>query len=307
MLVFLINDIGSTMNTISSLNETQTGNVAPKLSTPASPTASSFSETLATAQARTSLLTSAESSWANRPNLKQFMDRTGIEFLDASDLIYGVIGSNTDVRDWSQIMASNDPVTAVRQATAEMYGRTNIEKRTDATYMEAADTVAKEGNFSIRLLKDEEDKVVDEGLKITDAQGLILRDAGKTPEQIARNAWLFGLSTQPLVKLVDAAAKVSDPLATAVSQASVASIYQPQMIQTVTEPASIARAQSLSSLTTTPAVQEVSTKSPTSTSKLNSQVNDSGTSPQLSDSIQEATQKTLSELDTVTYLNSLLK
>ncbi len=264
-----------------------------------------FSQQLS--QVSTSRLTSAELSREHRPNLKQFMDRTGIEFLDASDLIYGVIGSNTDVRDWSQIMASNDPVTAVRQATAEMYGRTNIEKRTDATYMEAADTVAKEGNFSIRLLKDEEDKVVDEGLKITDAQGLILRDAGKTPEQIARNAWLFGMSSQPLVKLVDAAAKVSEPLATAVSQASVASIYQPVVTQAVTEPVPVVNAQAWASLITPPAVQEELIKSPTLTINPISQVKEGGTSPELSESIQEATQKTLSEMDTVSYLNSLLK
>ena len=32
----------------------------------------------------------------NRPSLKEFMDATGVEFLDASSVIYGTIGANTD-------------------------------------------------------------------------------------------------------------------------------------------------------------------------------------------------------------------
>ena len=44
--------------------------------------------------------------------------------------------------------------------------------------------MAKEGNFAVRLLKDEDNKVVDQGLKLIDAQGLLLRDAGNSPETI---------------------------------------------------------------------------------------------------------------------------
>lgn len=304
---FISIGIGSTMSTITNISKTQVGAVAPKMTNSSSSTASSFYHALETAQADNTFLTTVESSLANRPNLKQLMDRTGLEFLDASDLIYGVIGSNTDIRDWTQIMASNDPVTAVRQATAEMYGRTNIEKRTDATYIEAEDTVAKEGNFAIRLLKDEEEKVVDQGLKITDAQGLILRDAGKTPEQIARNAWLFGISTHILLKLVDPASKVSKALATAVSQAGVTSFYQPETTQAMTKHLSVKSTQEYSNFTTTDAVQELPTRFCASINSPDSHHNHSGTSPEFSESIKEATQKTLSEIDTMTYLHSLLK
>lgn len=39
----------------------------------------------------------------------------------ASELLYGVVGSNDDTRDWSAIMGSSDIVRAARQATGDMY------------------------------------------------------------------------------------------------------------------------------------------------------------------------------------------
>jgi hypothetical protein len=39
----------------------------------------------------------------------------------ASELLYGVAGSNDDTRNWNAIMGSSDIVKAARQATGEMY------------------------------------------------------------------------------------------------------------------------------------------------------------------------------------------
>jgi hypothetical protein len=39
----------------------------------------------------------------------------------ASELLYGVTGTNTDTRDWSEIMAAPDIVASARRATGEMY------------------------------------------------------------------------------------------------------------------------------------------------------------------------------------------
>ena len=39
----------------------------------------------------------------------------------ASELLYGVVGSNDDTRDWSAIIGSSDIVRAARQATGDMY------------------------------------------------------------------------------------------------------------------------------------------------------------------------------------------
>ncbi len=58
---------------------------------------------------------------SNRPNLREFMDSTGADYSAAVDAIYGSVGSNVDVRDWDAIMASNDPLSAAREATRQMY------------------------------------------------------------------------------------------------------------------------------------------------------------------------------------------
>ena len=183
-------------------------------------TSAIFSQTLSAVQAPQSLLTTAEISRASRPNIATFMQCTGAPFLDAAEMINGVVGSNTDVRDWSAIMASNDPMTAARQATAQMYGRTNITPRSDAPYMDNNNTLAREGNFAIRLLKDSQGQVIEKGMKLIDAQGLVLRDSGGTAKRIARNAWLFGFDTQPLAKMVQASTSVTENLGRAVAKAS---------------------------------------------------------------------------------------
>lgn len=57
----------------------------------------------------------------NRPNMAQFLAATGTDNSTASDLLYGVIGSNGDSRNWSAILSSGNPVAAARSATNAMY------------------------------------------------------------------------------------------------------------------------------------------------------------------------------------------
>jgi hypothetical protein len=208
------------MTTIQAVHKTPAAYTpAVALDAPAT-TPTSFSQSLSAVQTPQSWLTTAEASRASRPNFATFMGRTGAPFLDASEMLNGVVGSNTDVRDWAAIMASDDPMTAARQATAQMYGRTDITPRSDASYMNDNNTLAREGNFAIRQLKDSQGQVIEQGLKLIDAQGLVLRDAGGSAKKIARNAWLFGFDTQPLAKLTNAASSVSESLGKAVTQAS---------------------------------------------------------------------------------------
>lgn len=293
------------MSVISSVNNPATGYVAP-IAVDSPTVSSSFSQTLAVAQAAKSWLTTAEAAQASRPNVKEFMDRAGAKFLDASELIYGVVGSNTDVRDWSAIMASDDPISAARQATGQMYGRTDITPRTDATYMGASDTLAKAGNFAVRLLKDELNQIKDQGLKLIDAQGLLLRDAGTSPETIARNAWLFGFDTQPLAKLAEAAATISADLGKAVAQASVmapsviqaAAVTYAPILTMAAENVSLLGLAGLTAQNTPPAKAEPAVKA---------QKDDQASSPSLEQVLQEAAAKAFSYLDSANYLNSLLK
>lgn len=289
------------MSTISSVNNPSLGYVAP-IAVDSPTVSSSFSQTLAVAQAPKSWLTTSETSQAYRPNVKEFMDRSGAPFLDASELIYGVVGSNTDVRDWSAIMANDDPISAARQATGQMYGRTDITPRTDATYMGTTDTVAKEGNFAVRLLKDEDNKVVDQGLKLIDAQGLLLRDIGSSPETISRNAWLFGFDTQPLAKLTQAAATVSADLGKAVQQASTMAhpqaVGQMPVMAMAAENISLLGLAGLGEQTTPPAKAEPI---------ITAQKDDQATSPSLEQVLEDAAAKAFGNMDTATYLSSLLR
>jgi hypothetical protein len=56
------------------------------------------------------------------PNMREFMEATGVtDPNEASNLLYGVVGSNKDTRDWGSIMSSADPVAAAKAATAQMY------------------------------------------------------------------------------------------------------------------------------------------------------------------------------------------
>ena len=311
------------MSTISSVSNPQIGYTAPTpLDSPR--VSSSFSQTLAAVQAPRSWLTTPEASQTHRPNVKEFMDRSGVPFVDASELIYGVVGSNTDVRDWAAIMASSDPITAARQATGQMYGRTDITARTDATYMKASDTVAQEGNFAVRLLKDEDDQVVDQGLKLIDAQGLLLRDAGSNAQTIARNAWLFGFDTQPLAKLAAAAATVSADLGEAVQQASddfhasAAASQMPVLVMAAAENAS--QLNTLASQTPSVVIEEENASllgwtevaipfaEPVEAEPvITVQSDDQASSPSLEQVLQEVTANAFTQLDSATYLSSLFK
>jgi hypothetical protein len=318
-----ISSFGANMGTISTVNNQPLGYVAPTAVD--SPTVvSNLGQTLAVAQAPKSWLTTAETSQAQRPNVKEFMDRSGAPFLDASELIYGVVGSNTDVRDWSAIMASDDPMSAARQATGQMYGRTDITPRTDAVYMGASDTVAKEGNFAVRLFKDENNKVLDQGLKLIDAQGLLLRDAGSNPETIARNAWLFGFDTQPLAKLAQAATTVSPDLGRAVQQASITAPaantatavpqHQAPVLTMVAENINLLGLTGLTSQTTAQTIAQTTAQTTAQTiapAKVEpvvvAQKDDQATSPSLQQVLKEAAANAFSHLDSASYLTSLFK
>lgn len=293
------------MSTITHVNGTSAAYVPPAAADTPSTSSASFSQTLAVAQAPKSWLTTAEASKANRPNIKEFMDRTGAAFLDASELLYGVVGSNTDVRDWPAIMASTDPVTAARQATGQMYGRTDMPPRTDATYMGNIDTVAKEGHFAVRLLKDEDQKVVDQGLKLIDAQGLLLRDAGSSPASIARNAWLFGFDTQPLAKLAQAAGTISEGLGKAIQQAS-AMVTPPSTAVAAIQLPVLSMAAETENTTATSGI--VLTSAPINEAHaVTSQDDVQASAPALEEAIAEAAATAFSYVDTATYLNSMFK
>ena len=154
-----------------------------------------------------------DSARAARPNLREFMTATGASFGDSSELLYGVIGSNDDYRDWRAIMGTDNPVDAARAATAQLYNSdVDYQLRFDASYgtpqFEAtlaanslvdATTLGKTDNFALQSSGE------GTSLIAVSSTGLILGPAGTSQEQIERKAWLFGFSTEGLGALASTA------------------------------------------------------------------------------------------------------
>ena len=112
-----------------------------------------------------------------KPNLKDFVtkiygetpneiyDRSPKEYeevcLAASELLYGVVGSIDDSRDWSRIMNSADPVRETRKQTQELHGAyVEIEsvKLTDGSEVQLASL---KNNYGMTLRGIDADKVED--------------------------------------------------------------------------------------------------------------------------------------------------
>jgi NAD(P)-dependent dehydrogenase (short-subunit alcohol dehydrogenase family) len=157
--------------------------------------------------------TNLDTSRAARPNMREFMDATGANSMDASELLYGVIGSNGDYRDWDAIMSSDHPIDAARAATGQLYNSSlTYAMVNDASYgtpaftgelvaksLTAETTLGKQGNFAIHAAADTS------SLMAVSGSGLLLRGAGSSQEQIERTAWLFGFSTEGLGALASKA------------------------------------------------------------------------------------------------------
>jgi hypothetical protein len=155
------------------------------------------------------LVTNLDNSRAARPNIREFMDATGASSQDASELLYGVIGSNGDYRDWGVIMTSDNPIDAARAATRQLYnssleyemvneesyGTPTFADELAAKSLTEEATLGKQGNFALHAVEDTS------SLMAVSSSGLVLRNAGSSQEQIERTAWLFGLSTEGLGSL----------------------------------------------------------------------------------------------------------
>ncbi|MDD2357128.1 MAG: hypothetical protein PHX13_04385 [Thiovulaceae bacterium] len=194
-------------------------------STPSTTTdGTSFADALAaassTAPTLSSLLTTSTDSSAHRPNMKQFMDATGVSESDASELLYGVVGSNTDTRNWNAIMSSSDPITTARNATAQMYdNNTPNSDPTTNINTQSNGLIAQSGDFALQQTLNSDGTINHTGIDLVDNTGTILRNAGSTPDKIQHNAWLFGLDLNQASSLVQQTKQLSSPLGDALSQA----------------------------------------------------------------------------------------
>ena len=134
---------------------------------------------------------------SGKPDTATFMRATGADFSTASSLLYGVVGSNTDYRDWNAIMASGDPVQAARQATGALYNSDLPYTSGNGFKPSAAQTVAASGNFAWLKVDQRE------GLWVMNNQGEALRQLPASAPDILRAARDFGLDTADLDTLAD--------------------------------------------------------------------------------------------------------
>ena len=102
-----------------------------------------------------------------KPDLKELMDATGVDFSTASDLLYGSVGSNTDTRNWNAILSG-------ATSGAEIIARTR------------AATNAMHGGVTV--------KDVNGSLMLVGGNGTVLRGAGTGPTQISHNLSTYGVS-----------------------------------------------------------------------------------------------------------------
>lgn len=162
---------------------------------------------------------------SKKPNMKELMDFTGISAKEASSILYGVIGSNEDTRDWNKILTSSDVLKAAKEETAKMYNSnsdyslvSNSEETasTEETFsisdseIEDSNSVTtlvdiQEGNLRFKQTSqfDEETQsdVVTNSLYLASSNGNLLRNAGNTPAQIVENLDAFGFDIEPLSTL----------------------------------------------------------------------------------------------------------
>jgi hypothetical protein len=134
---------------------------------------------------------------AARPTLATFMSETGASREESVEAIYGSIGSNKDYRDWSKIMAADDPLTAARQAAHALYNSDLDYAPVTAVHPDPADIIAQSGNFAWL------DMGGKQGLYIVDSNNAILRSVTFDAPSILRVSRTFGLDLAELDGLAD--------------------------------------------------------------------------------------------------------
>lgn len=143
-----------------------------------------------------------------KPSIKELMDFTNMSFEDASSILYGVVGSNEDTRDWNKILTSSDVLKTAKEETAKMYNSYTapLEEVDETEENPVKKTIdVQEGNIKFLQTTQTNEElgvdVVSDSLYLAASNGLLLRSAGNTPKQILDSLDAFGFSVEPLKNL----------------------------------------------------------------------------------------------------------
>jgi hypothetical protein len=133
----------------------------------------------------------------NKPSMAEFMAASGADASAASDVLYGTIGSNTDLRDWGAIMASKNPLADARASTGALYNSSLNYVSSNAVKPGAANVIETSGNFEYAKFDDNNKS---SRLIITDGLGNQLT-APSDPQLLSQRALNFGFDTSALSTL----------------------------------------------------------------------------------------------------------
>jgi hypothetical protein len=147
------------------------------------------------------ILAPGSSPDSSKPNIAQFTLLTGCDFATAAEVLYGTVGSNVDLRDWSAIMASSSPLADAKASTAALYNSSLDFTSPDASAPAADDLLGRSGNFEYSLEQVDPAPVPKTPvLFLCDGAGNRLR-AADNPQQLADSAKSFGFDTSALAAL----------------------------------------------------------------------------------------------------------
>jgi hypothetical protein len=148
-----------------------------------------------------------------KPNMREFMDATGATAAQASQALYGSVGSNKDIRDWDAIMASDNPLQATQAATSQMYSSGAAIAGDQRFYDDAGNytpTAAGYGGVDVGASTGGPKlEILDGQVYITSSDGLPL--TGLT----AANAASFGITQDQIDAAVAAGGRVSGDVSNA--------------------------------------------------------------------------------------------
>ena len=120
-----------------------------------------------------------------KPNMKEFMDATGVEANEASEILYGTIGANEDTRDWDAIMSSSDPVQASIEANLSQYSSGAATKNTNK---EEYPTFSNPDGTKAGIVK------TDTGFALVSVDGVPLRAGFGSLDQAKKAGKFFGIT-----------------------------------------------------------------------------------------------------------------
>lgn len=133
----------------------------------------------------------------HKPSVAAFMQATGANFKTAANVLSGVVGSNTDYRNWPAIMESADPLAAARAAAGAMY-QSDLPYGAPGTPALAKDTVlAQSGPYTVTETDHQHQ------LWLTASNGQPLRQLSMNAPKILAAAQDFGFDTAPLAAVAD--------------------------------------------------------------------------------------------------------